>query len=1251
MGAVAPDYASVSAAVAGAARNATITVSAGSGTANWGANTLTLTKGISLQGPGRDALTITCTGTAIEIDPDSTVVANDETIRVEGFTFDAGGSGPPINVNSVGTTATKPFKNLVIGKNRIRNATDGVYTTGQNRGVIYSNIFDRVQTVFRALGRAANDLSEWNSGNFPRAYGSIDNLFFEGNTIQFSSAFTANFAGWTEAGHGGREVIRYNTWDYANATDGGTGSTLAAQDSHGFQGWPGTDGLPGTMITEFYGNTFLNSPSQPLSTFRGGWGMFHNNIISGSGHNYLLIEQMSDRNGSNGQCNDQIPMAPGVDGQVTNTYYFNNTLNGSINEGSAPPGFENNCGVAADVNWHVYTPSFNGSSGVGRGTTPPTPSSGGVAYWSNSVSALPTASPSTVQKGTLYISYGGSSWDHSYTPFTFPHPLTGGSPIGNNVFYVSPSGSDSNDGSLGSPWLTLTKASNTATNGDTVYIRSGSYTSYINPANSGLPGRPINFSAYTGETPTVHDAAYGVAIWGKSNIIVSGITFTNMDRMMMLETNASHNEISNCRFLHMKGAGASYAGSRIWMRSTSNWVHNCTFSEWGSCTGTPGSGTASGQVLEVGFDDGDSTTPGNYNLIENCTLFSAGHDVLGINGNHNIVRSNYIYSAAWTQGRGSRSIYLNGFPSYCNSNLFEWNRIGYSDPPCDTWASSGAQVSSSYNIFRRNCFFYNSMSGIAFTTTDNYHDGPSHNYVYNNSFIHNGWQLDNGSDDPQRGQIVFANFSTLYTITGNIIKNNLIYDGPRTYSAYVATLAAQTFANNYDGDALGDPKYVNATSTPGNPTNTAYPNMQVLPSSPTINYGGFLTTITSASGSGGSFNVSDANYFSDGWGITTGDTIQLQGQSITATITAVNYGTKVITFIPNLTWTNGQGVALSYLGSSPDAGAFETTPTNIPPAIVSNPTGVTNYIGSSISLTSVVSGSPTISYQWRLNTNAIGGANAATYTKANVTINDKGWYDMLAANSFGSVTSAPAYVSLSTNANVPPGLVGSGSTGAAASWNSLVLAPPVTVSGANRMLLYYGYTYDVAGDTVTNVTFNGSEQFIELAHTNYYDSFGDIHLWYLINPSVTTANVLVNGNFLDEVAGRVMLVTNVNQSSPFEAVSMSFVQNGSPVTSDSLTPTQTTNELVIDALVSSGALWSPSATLIGNINAPNGTFFCDSQAPGTSPATSMSWNGASDMISHIAVAIKPAAGAPVVPPGVKVVIHGKMSIRGKGSIR
>ena len=54
-----------------------------------GPGTLTLRKGISLLGAGRDNLTITCSGgAAIAINPDTTAISNEETIRVDGFTFD-----------------------------------------------------------------------------------------------------------------------------------------------------------------------------------------------------------------------------------------------------------------------------------------------------------------------------------------------------------------------------------------------------------------------------------------------------------------------------------------------------------------------------------------------------------------------------------------------------------------------------------------------------------------------------------------------------------------------------------------------------------------------------------------------------------------------------------------------------------------------------------------------------------------------------------------------------------------------------------------------------------------------------------------------------------------------------------------------------------------------------------------------------------------------------------------------------------
>lgn len=94
--------------------------------------------------------------------------------------------------------------------------------------------------------------------------------------------------------------------------------------------------------------------------------------------------------------------------------------------------------------------------------------------------------------------------------------------------------------------------------------------------------------------------------------------------------------------------------------------------------------------------------------------------------------------------------------------------------------------------------------------------------------------------------------------------------------------------------------------------------------SPAKNAGTFLTTIASSSGSGALFDVNDSLYFNPGWNsgtVVPGDTIQLQGQTATVKITGISNNT--ITVDSSLTWTNGQGVALTYAGPAPDIGAFE----------------------------------------------------------------------------------------------------------------------------------------------------------------------------------------------------------------------------------------------------------------------------------------------------------------------------------------
>ncbi len=57
-----------------------------------------------------------------------------------------------------------------------------------------------------------------------------------------------------------------------------------------------------------------------------------------------------------------------------------------------------------------------------------------------------------------------------------------------NSYYISPNGSDSNDGSIGKPWRQLIHAFNTMSPSDTVFLRQGNYSFSETWIKDGLGG-------------------------------------------------------------------------------------------------------------------------------------------------------------------------------------------------------------------------------------------------------------------------------------------------------------------------------------------------------------------------------------------------------------------------------------------------------------------------------------------------------------------------------------------------------------------------------------------------------------------------------------------------------------------------------------------------------------------------------------------------------------------------------------------
>jgi hypothetical protein len=462
----------------------------------------------------------------------------------------------------------------------------------------------------------------------------------------------------------------------------------------------------------------------------------------------------------------------------------------------------------------------------------------------------------------------------------------------------------------------LSTANSNAEPGDTVYLTGGTYDNgdYIRPANSGTSETArITYSNYDNETVTIRDASYGIYLYKKSYITAVGIHFENLDRFMRIYA-GHYNTIGFCKFNQRKSTSGEWAGAVIAddpydtteasENSTYNRVHHCTFSRF--IYGAYDEHRAS--LLDIGNGEtgGDDSY---YNLVEDNVFFYGGHHTLGIFSKYNVIRNNYFHNESWDY-EGYRDVITQGIQGgWC---LYEKNNFAFA------FEASGFSLRTHHNVIRFNEFYNNGLGGIQVVSSAPV-DQAHYNHIYNNDFFHNGHGADYAGFS---GGIYFCDWGNGDPI-GNVVKNNIFYDnkgGAVTYDGVPA--GSQIIEKNWD---TGNPFFVyEGDGSELDPFGTQ-PDFRLNAESECIDSGGPLTFITNEDGSGTRFEVEDADYFTDGWGIAgvPGDEIQLEGTLHRAKITDVDYETDEITIDQSLSWTQGQGVCLAYVGNAPDIGAHE----------------------------------------------------------------------------------------------------------------------------------------------------------------------------------------------------------------------------------------------------------------------------------------------------------------------------------------
>lgn len=484
--------------------------------------------------------------------------------------------------------------------------------------------------------------------------------------------------------------------------------------------------------------------------------------------------------------------------------------------------------------------------------------------------------------------------------------------------------------------------------GQTLAIRSGTYEEVIRPQTSGGPGSPITIKNYADEVVTITNSPYleatdwgdydgyhwGIYAWEIAYITIEGIVFDfpgtgGWGRFV----NSNNIVIKDCEF-HDAPTGGDVAGLKF-VNSHHNSILN--------------------NIIEDGFDN-LSLINSNHNLVQGNTVTKADHTLWAIKcGDYNIIRDNYFYNENQKIGeiydcddpanRDMNHFGINDVNATSHNvvedNVFAGTAVDDGDGPFNA-----IQMAGQGTIIRRNVFYKSEGTGIGFANYGDEAEYDLNNRIYHNVFYDNagGALITGRSNDP----VHFSN---------NIIKNNIMMNNrvmplgwaddldsghqlshrdmqnfivdhnciftdilPPENSIYVSYdnrlgLAAtqSSYSSVYMDNFALNPLFEDASNH----------KFLLQEGSEMIDAGSFLTTAAGAGSQSDQLVVADAAYFSDGFGIKSGDLIQFEDQDQSVVVTGIDYVTNTLTLNTAMSWDPGDGVALEYSGTSPDIGAFE----------------------------------------------------------------------------------------------------------------------------------------------------------------------------------------------------------------------------------------------------------------------------------------------------------------------------------------
>ena len=373
-------------------------------------------------------------------------------------------------------------------------------------------------------------------------------------------------------------------------------------------------------------------------------------------------------------------------------------------------------------------------------------------------------------------------------------------------YYVSPTGSDANDGSMATPWQTIQYGVDHIMAGDILNIMAGTYTGKININVSGSAGQVITIQNNAGDQVFIDGTSlanyeYLMKIDGQNYITISGLIFQNyqkLDAIGIEVINSSHISILNNEFVNI-----DYSTTAVGQ--------------------VPNSSQNSQPIIVFGRDPLNPMTDLliRGNTIHDCEVgFS---ECISVNGNIDgfEVSNNLVYNNT------NIPIVAIGHEGECSDPQFDQARNGViknntvHDNPGAYAAAGGIYVDGAKNVIIENNISYNNNYGIEVGCENNGNapnDPSASNITVRNNLLYNNTNTGialGGYDYPTSGKVTDAvitnntcfNNDAGNTYTGEItisyvenasVENNIFYTNNTDKVLYTVTSSTMNLAFNYN---------------------------------------------------------------------------------------------------------------------------------------------------------------------------------------------------------------------------------------------------------------------------------------------------------------------------------------------------------------------------------------------------------------------------------------------------------------------